>query len=168
MAIRISVIVCSTSFLLGMSLLVNSDFAVACMWLTVTSGPFSSFLLWNHDDPHDCATTFFIGLLFTHWIADSLTLWKGPITDEHLASAALYYNIITKGLTIIPWFPYLALFVTILGGGAILWSLGDGAAGNLMFDGGSACASHMLVFRVRYINAHHLLFSVVQSYTAPL
>ncbi|EIM90293.1 uncharacterized protein STEHIDRAFT_44068, partial [Stereum hirsutum FP-91666 SS1] len=85
-----------------------------------------------------CATSFLLGLLFTHWIADSLTLWKGPVTDEHLATAALYYHILTKGPSFFGWFANLAVGITVLGGTAILWSLLDGAAGNLMFDGGSA------------------------------
>ncbi|KAJ7709986.1 Shr3 amino acid permease chaperone [Mycena rosella] len=81
-----------------------------------------------------CVTSFLLGSLFTHWIADSLTLWKSPVTDEHLWTAALYYSILTKGPPII--FYFLAAVVA-LGGVTILWSLGDGEAGNLMFDGGS-------------------------------
>ncbi|KAJ7285926.1 Shr3 amino acid permease chaperone [Mycena rebaudengoi] len=81
-----------------------------------------------------CVTSFLLGSLFTHWIADSLTLWKSPVTDEHLWTAALYYSILAKGPPII--FYFLSAIVA-LGGATILWSLGDGEAGNLMFDGGS-------------------------------
>lgn len=77
------------------------------------------------------------GALFTHWIADSLTLWKSPVTDEHLWTAASYYSILTKGPPQILYFLFALLF---LGGTTILWSFGDGQAGNLMFDGGSICA----------------------------
>ncbi|EPQ58613.1 hypothetical protein GLOTRDRAFT_127110 [Gloeophyllum trabeum ATCC 11539] len=82
-----------------------------------------------------CVTSFLLGTLFTHWIADSLTLWKSPeISDEHLWTAAAYYSILAR----MP--EYLLYFLTAtacLGGITILWSLGDGQAGNLMFDGGS-------------------------------
>ncbi|KAJ7740702.1 Shr3 amino acid permease chaperone [Mycena maculata] len=81
-----------------------------------------------------CVTSFLLGSLFTHWIADSLTLWKSPVTDEHLWTAALYYSILTKGPPFI--FYFLGAIVT-LGAATILWSLNDRAAGNLMFDGGS-------------------------------
>ncbi|KAL0946974.1 hypothetical protein HGRIS_013124 [Hohenbuehelia grisea] len=81
-----------------------------------------------------CATSFLIGALFTHWIADSLTLWKFPVTDEHLWTAASYYVVLAK-------FPqtlvYVLTAIVALGGTTILWSLRDGEAGNLMFDGGS-------------------------------
>lgn len=79
-----------------------------------------------------------IGLLFTHWTADSLTLWKQPVTDEHLWTAASYYNALTKIS------PYTASFVSavvVLGAAALLWSLRDGEAVNVMFDGASTCAS---------------------------
>jgi hypothetical protein len=76
------------------------------------------------------------GALFTHWIADSLTLWKSPVTDEHLWTAASYYSILTKGPPEILYFLFALLF---LGATTILWSFGDGQAGNLMFDGGSIC-----------------------------
>ena len=77
------------------------------------------------------------GALFTHWIVDSLTLWKSPVTDEHLWTAASYYSILTKGP---PENLYLLFAVLLLGGTTMLWSFGDGQAGNLMFDGGSICA----------------------------
>jgi len=81
-----------------------------------------------------CVTSFLLGALFTHWIADSLTLWKSPITDEHLWTAASYYSILAKGPSQILYF--LAAVVT-LGGSTILWSLNDLQAENIMFDGGS-------------------------------
>jgi len=81
-----------------------------------------------------CVTSFLLGALFTHWIADSLTLWKSPVTDEHLWIAAAYYSILAKGPSQILYF--LAAVVT-LGGTTILWSLIDLQAENIMFDGGS-------------------------------
>lgn len=81
-----------------------------------------------------CVTSFLLGALFTHWIADSLTLWKSPVTDEHLWTAATYYSILAKGP---PEILYFLSAVVILGGTTILWSLRDGEAGNIMFDGGS-------------------------------
>ncbi|KAI0648268.1 Shr3 amino acid permease chaperone [Trametes meyenii] len=81
-------------------------------------------------------TAFLLGLLFTHWIADSLTLWKSPErqTDVRLWTAATYYAILTHGP---PELAYFYAGVTLLGAATILWSLRDGRAGNLMFDGGS-------------------------------
>ncbi|KAG2157388.1 Shr3 amino acid permease chaperone [Suillus clintonianus] len=81
-----------------------------------------------------CITSFLLGSLFTHWIADSLTLWKSPVTDEHLWTAALYYSILTKGPVQIL---YVLFGIIILGGTTIFWSFNDLEAGNLMFDGGS-------------------------------
>ncbi|KIJ68927.1 hypothetical protein HYDPIDRAFT_105458 [Hydnomerulius pinastri MD-312] len=81
-----------------------------------------------------CVTSFLLGSLFTHWIADSLTLWKSPVTDEHLWTAALYYSILTKGPVQIL---YVLSAIIVLGGTTIFWSFHDGEAGNLMFDGGS-------------------------------
>ncbi|KAI6150275.1 hypothetical protein BKA82DRAFT_4113747 [Pisolithus tinctorius] len=72
--------------------------------------------------------------LFTHWIADSLTLWKSPVTDEHLWTAALYYSILTKAPIELL---YVLFAIVALGGTTIFWSFRDGEAGNLMFDGGS-------------------------------
>jgi ER membrane protein SH3 len=76
------------------------------------------------------------GVLFTHWIADSLTLWKTPVTDAHLWVAARYYHVLTKGA---PGVGYVVAAAATLGAVTILWSLRDGEAGNLMFDGGSIC-----------------------------
>ncbi|KAH9955611.1 Shr3 amino acid permease chaperone, partial [Russula dissimulans] len=80
------------------------------------------------------ATSILLGLLFTHWIADSLTLWKTPVTDAHLWIAARYYHVLTKGA---PGIGYVVVATATLGAVTILWSLRDGEAGNLMFDGGS-------------------------------
>lgn len=75
-----------------------------------------------------------IGTLFTNWIADSLTLWKQPVTDQHLWDAASYYAIVSKGPA---WLYYILAATATAGAGNIFWSLCDGEAGNLMFDGGS-------------------------------
>ena len=83
------------------------------------------------------------GVLFTHWIADSLTLWKTPVTDAHLWVAARYYNVLTKG---VPWVGYIVATTAALGAVTIFWSLCDGEAGNLMFDGASICASLFFSF----------------------
>jgi len=79
-------------------------------------------------------TSILLGLLFTHWIADSLTLWRAPVTDAHLWVAARYYHVLTKGA---PGVGYVVAATATLGAVMILWSLRDGEAGNLMFDGGS-------------------------------
>jgi hypothetical protein len=81
-----------------------------------------------------CVTSFLLGSLFTHWIADSLTLWKSPATDQNLWIAATYYSIIANGSERIQ---YVVAAIVVLGATTILWSLRDGRAGNLMFDGGS-------------------------------
>lgn len=81
-----------------------------------------------------CVTSFLLGILFTHWIADSLTLWKSPVTDSNLWASALYYSVISRGPAEIL---YACGAVALAGGFTILWSLRDGEAGNLMFDGGS-------------------------------
>lgn len=115
MGVRAGVVVCVTSFLLG-------------KYLCLIPGVQHSY--------HRA------GALFTHWIADSLTLWKSPVTDEHLWTAAAYYSIITKGPSVIL---YLFAAVVLLGGVTILWSLNDLRAGNIMFDGGSICESSLLM-----------------------
>jgi len=85
-----------------------------------------------------CATSFLLGLLFTHWIADSLTLWKSPDvqTDDRLWTAATYYSVLARMPVTLA---YVYAAVAFIGGATILWSLRDGRAGNLMFDGGSIC-----------------------------
>ncbi|GJE98147.1 Shr3 amino acid permease chaperone [Phanerochaete sordida] len=97
------------------------------------------------------ATAFLLGLLFTHWIADSLTLWKSPETqsDARLWTAATYYAILSR---VPPALLYVYSGVALLGGATLFWSLGDLRAGNLMFDGGSillySSAAVMYVYSV--------------------
>ncbi|KAH9484327.1 hypothetical protein JR316_0003808 [Psilocybe cubensis] len=74
------------------------------------------------------------GALFTHWIADSLTLWKSPVTDAHLWTAANYYAVLAKSS---PEALYFLAAIVVLGATTLLWSLKDLRAGNIMFDGGS-------------------------------
>ncbi|QRW27562.1 ER membrane protein SH3 [Rhizoctonia solani] len=81
-----------------------------------------------------CGTSFLLGTLSTHWIADWGTLWQPPLTDAHLRTSAAYYHILASMegvLTLVP------VAVAGLGGLALLWSFRDGRAGNLMFDGAS-------------------------------
>ena len=110
---RVSVVVFATSFLLGAS----RDLSAL--------------------EHTDLTPVHNLGLLFTHWIADSLTLWKPPATDERLWMSATYYSVITKAPI---GFLYFFAFVAIGGGLTILWCLREGEAGNLMFDGGSICS----------------------------
>ncbi|KAL5529009.1 hypothetical protein ACEPAG_4983 [Sanghuangporus baumii] len=81
-----------------------------------------------------CITSFLLGILFVHWIADGLTLWKSSVTNENLWTAAIYYSLFSRAPAEMGY--ALATIVT-LGAAFILWSFGDGAAGNLMFDGAS-------------------------------
>lgn len=77
-----------------------------------------------------------LGILMTHWIADSLTLWKSPLTDAHLYMAASYYGLLSKMNV------YMAatiVGVVTLGFMALVLSFQDGEAENLMFDGASIC-----------------------------
>ncbi|KAG8786969.1 hypothetical protein FRC15_010289 [Serendipita sp. 397] len=70
----------------------------------------------------------------THWIADSLTLWRSPLTDAHLYTAAAYYSLLAKmnvGMAA------TAVAVVTIGFMGLLLSAQDGEAGNLMFDGAS-------------------------------
>ncbi|EIN07837.1 hypothetical protein PUNSTDRAFT_53192 [Punctularia strigosozonata HHB-11173 SS5] len=81
-----------------------------------------------------CLTSFLLGVLFTNWIADSLTLWKNPVTDEALWTSARYYSILASLPANMAW----ALAAVVgLGGLALASSMARGQAGNLMFDGGS-------------------------------
>ena len=116
MALRLTAIICVTSFLLG---------------------------IYHVKLPSDREHNHSIGILFTHWIADSLTLWKTPITDVNLWTAAKYYNILLSGPI---WSGYALLSAVAFGAICIFWSLRDGEAGNIMFDGGSICTSHLLMF----------------------
>ncbi|KAI0345179.1 hypothetical protein BDW22DRAFT_1426865 [Trametopsis cervina] len=96
-------------------------------------------------------TAFLLGLLFTHWTADSLTLWKTPSshTDARLWTAATYYSILGRMPSTLL---YVYGSVALLGATTLLWSLGDGRAGNFMFDGGSlllyTSAAMMYIFSV--------------------
>jgi hypothetical protein len=72
----------------------------------------------------------------THWIADSLTLWKSPLTDAHLYTAAAYYSLLAKmGFSMAA----AAVAVVTIGFMGLTLSVQDGEAGNLMFDGASMC-----------------------------
>ncbi|KAG9318880.1 Shr3 amino acid permease chaperone [Chiua virens] len=106
-----------------------------------------------------CVTSFLLGSLFTHWIADSLTLWKSPITDEHLWTAASYYSILTKGPVQVL---YVLLAIAALGGTTIFWSFRDGEAGNLMFDGGSIFLYGITVI----LYMHSVLPSLCEKFTS--
>ncbi|KIM30153.1 hypothetical protein M408DRAFT_66726 [Serendipita vermifera MAFF 305830] len=80
------------------------------------------------------STSFLLGILMTHWIADSLTLWKSPLTDAHLFTAATYYGLLAKMNV------YMAatiVGIVTLGFMALVLSFQDGEVGNLMFDGAS-------------------------------
>lgn len=72
-------------------------------------------------------------------------MWKTPVTDEHLWTAANYYAILAKGP---PESRYILAVIAITGGITILWSLRDGQAGNIMFDGGSICEPCFLPTRL--------------------
>lgn len=140
--LRMSVVVSATSFLLGMSL----PFSTRALALPATERVADMFRSHRRARPLDAIYPSTLpvvlytctGLLFTHWIADSLTLWKSPETqtDSRLWTAATYYSILMHG---VPQLAYLYAAVALVGGVTILWSLRDGRAGNLMFDGGSIC-----------------------------
>ena len=83
-----------------------------------------------------CTTSFLLGCLFTHWIVDLLTLWRPPAAEVDLWTAVRYYSILE---TMPRWSQLLLGLVVSLAGSTILWSLGDGQADNIMFDGGSIC-----------------------------
>ncbi|CCM07224.1 uncharacterized protein FIBRA_09569 [Fibroporia radiculosa] len=108
-----------------------------------------------------CATAFLLGLLFTHWIADSNTLWKSPETqtDDRLWAAATYYAILSR----MPmWLAYVYAAAAVFGGTTILWSLRDGRAGNLMFDGGSI----FLYGSAIYIYIDSVLPNILTNFTS--
>ncbi|KAI0725177.1 Shr3 amino acid permease chaperone [Fomitopsis betulina] len=107
-----------------------------------------------------CATSFLIGLLFTHWIADSHTLWKSPEmqTDARLWSAAAYYAVLAR---MPAWLAYMYAAVAGIGALTILWSLRDGRAGNLMFDGGSI----FLYGAATYVYMHDVLPNIFTNFT---
>jgi len=104
-----------------------------------------------------CATSFLLGSLFTHWIADSLTLWKQPVTNEHLWIAATYYSILTKSPREMLYFLAAVVFT---GAVALVWSLRDGEAGNLMFDG----ASIFLYFTTVAMHTYSVLPNVMSLF----
>lgn len=68
------------------------------------------------------------------------------MTDEHLWTAASYYSILAKSP---PEIRYFLSGIVGLGAATILWSLRDGEAGNLMFDGGSICSLALI-----FLNSH--------------
>ena len=110
MGLRVGVIVSATSFLLGDQL---PPLSCGCMVLI-----------------------FILGCFLSHWIADSITLWQVPLTDEHLQVAADYYAI----LSAMPMYMKLVFFVIgTVSAIALSLNLLDGRAGNIMFDGGSVC-----------------------------
>jgi hypothetical protein len=81
------------------------------------------------------------GMLATHFVADSLTLWQSPVTDERLYVASQYYVLLSQTrMEVI----YVIGAITLIGALLIVSSLFDGGAGNLMFDGGSLCESSCL------------------------
>jgi len=84
------------------------------------------------------ATSFLLGCFFTHWIADSITLWQTPLTDAHLYSAAAYYSILS---TMPRWMDALLVVIMTAAALALILSFWDGQAGNLMFDGASTFLS---------------------------
>ncbi|KAL0579947.1 hypothetical protein V5O48_002031 [Marasmius crinis-equi] len=113
-------------------------------------------------------TSFLLGSLFTHWIADSITLWKSPTPDDtNFWIAASYYTLLTK-------FPqrfcYALGAIIALGGTTILWSFRDGRAGNLMFDGGSLCPtfSPALYTHFTSLPAHQLSDALPQNLRTPI
>lgn len=83
-----------------------------------------------------CTTSFLLGCLFTHWIADALTLWKPPAADADLWTAARYYDILE---TMPRWAQGILGAVVSAAGATVVWSFGDAQADNIMFDGGSIC-----------------------------
>ncbi|KAH6918638.1 Shr3 amino acid permease chaperone [Coprinopsis sp. MPI-PUGE-AT-0042] len=103
-------------------------------------------------------TSFLLGALFVHWVADSLTLWKSPVTDEHLWTAANYYSVLTKCT---PGPLYFLAFVVALGGSIFLWSLNDLEAENIMFDGGSI----FLFATVIYVNLQSVIPNIFTNFT---
>lgn len=82
------------------------------------------------------------GCFFTHWIADSITLWQSPLTDAHLYTSAAYYSMIS---TMPRWMESLLVALGTSSAIALLLSFYDGEAGNLMFDGGSLCSCIYLI-----------------------
>ena len=103
------------------------------------------------------------GILFVHWIADSLTLWKPFITPENVWTCASYYSLFARAP---PGMGYVLATVITLGAAFILWSFGDGAAGNLMFDGASICMPFLIINETLLSPTNPLPF-IIQSYMEP-
>lgn len=102
-----------------------------------------------------------IGTMLTHWMADALTLWKVPLTDAHLFTAASYYALLS---TMPPTMIWVLVAVVFSGSIALLMSFSDQRAGNVMFDGASICPWFRLT--VTNVPVTHKFFSL-QSYTCP-
>jgi hypothetical protein len=100
----------------------------------LSSGCGPLFSLYSCELTSDMTQT---GALCAHWTADALTLWTAPLTDAHLASAGAYYAVLAKMPV---WLSRTFGAIVVAGGTTLLWSLGDGRAGNIMFDGASICA----------------------------
>jgi len=80
------------------------------------------------------ATSFLLGTMLTHWMADALTLWKVPLTDAHLFTAASYYTLLSTMPSIMIW---VLVAVVLSGAIALFMCFSDRRAGNVMFDGAS-------------------------------
>jgi hypothetical protein len=83
------------------------------------------------------------GALCAHWTADAQTLWKQPVTDANLWAATGYYALLAKMPAV------LARMFAGAGaalGTTLLWSLLDGRADNIMFDGGALVLFASAVF----------------------
>ncbi|KAH7107346.1 ER membrane protein SH3-domain-containing protein [Auriculariales sp. MPI-PUGE-AT-0066] len=81
--------------------------------------------------------SFMLGALFTHWMADSLTLWKSPLTDSSVRAAVSYYAILTGPHSFpLPMLGFLWAVIG-LGAAALAASAWRGEAFNVMFDGAS-------------------------------
>lgn len=88
-----------------------------------------------------------LGILFVHWIADSLTLWKPSVTNENAWTAAAYYGLFTRAPRQVMGY---ALATIVTGGSVtIVWSFANLGAENLMFDGASICAFFLFLFAVQ-------------------
>lgn len=59
-----------------------------------------------------------------------------PSSNENIWVAAGYYSLFARCPAELG---YILAAIVTLGAATILWSLGDGAAGNLMFDTASIC-----------------------------
>ncbi|KAG8933968.1 hypothetical protein FRC02_010806 [Tulasnella sp. 418] len=80
------------------------------------------------------STSFLLGILFTHWIADSRTLWQATFTEADIRAAAAYYSIFASLPVSMAW---VMIGIASIGAAALWASLNDGNTGNIMFDGAS-------------------------------